>query len=123
MLSIYRAREIDLFENLDIVHIRLLVDGSIYFGLANLESPGSFPLQSKWICAANPGCQLEKSRSTPGRWIYQSRLQKCVFKMSDCLICASHADGLKDLLETGDQPPFHACKMEVTRDFYESTVF
>ena len=26
MLSIYRAGEIDLFENLDIVHIRLLVD-------------------------------------------------------------------------------------------------
>ena len=25
MLSIYRAGEIDLFENLDIVHIRLLV--------------------------------------------------------------------------------------------------
>ena len=27
MLSIYRAGEIDLFENLDIVHIRLLVVG------------------------------------------------------------------------------------------------
>ena len=26
MLSIYRAKEIDLFENLDIFHIRLLVD-------------------------------------------------------------------------------------------------
>ena len=26
MLSIYRAGEIDLFENLDIVHIRLLVE-------------------------------------------------------------------------------------------------
>ena len=26
MLSIYRAGEMDLFENLDIVHIRLLVD-------------------------------------------------------------------------------------------------
>ena len=31
-LSVYRAGEIDLFENLDIVHIRLLVDrlGCIY---------------------------------------------------------------------------------------------
>ena len=28
MLSIYRAGEIDLFENLDIVHIRLLVVGA-----------------------------------------------------------------------------------------------
>ena len=27
MLSIYRAGEIDVFENLDIVHIRLLVEG------------------------------------------------------------------------------------------------
>ena len=27
MLSIYRSGEIDLFENLDIVHIRLLVEG------------------------------------------------------------------------------------------------
>ena len=26
MLSVYRSGEIDLFENLDIVHIRLLVD-------------------------------------------------------------------------------------------------
>ena len=29
MLSIYRAGEIDLFENLDIVHIRLLVEGQV----------------------------------------------------------------------------------------------
>ena len=29
MLSIYRAGEIDLFENLDIVHIRLLVVVSV----------------------------------------------------------------------------------------------
>ena len=27
-LSVYRAGEIDLFKNLDIVHIRLLVDGA-----------------------------------------------------------------------------------------------
>jgi hypothetical protein len=34
------------------------------FGLTNLVSPGSFPLQSRRICTAHPACQLENSRST-----------------------------------------------------------
>ena len=32
-LSVYRAGEIDLFENLDVVHIRLLVDGFSPIGI------------------------------------------------------------------------------------------
>ena len=41
----------------------------------------------------------------------------------DCSICTSHADGLKDILETRDQPPFYACKGGVAQDFYELTGF
>ena len=37
MLGIYRAGEIDLFENLDIVHIRLLVESSVSLTAAELE--------------------------------------------------------------------------------------
>jgi hypothetical protein len=37
MLDIYRAGEIDLFENLDIVHIRLLVESSVSLTAAELE--------------------------------------------------------------------------------------
>ena len=46
MLSIYRAGEIDLFENLDIVHIRLLVEGS--HCLAS-HFPGSDRLRVGWL--------------------------------------------------------------------------
>ena len=49
-LSVYRAGEIELFGNLDIVHIRLLVEESVNPSEAQLQTGGcSYDVNALWI--------------------------------------------------------------------------